>query len=173
MGEEVKLSLIVARARNGVIGRDGGLPWKLSDDLALFKKTTKGKPVIMGRNTWESLPKRPLPDRPNIVLTRDWEYAAEGARVYSNLSAAIQAAKAMAAKQGEDEVLIMGGESLYQRALPMADLLYITEVDAEIEGDVHFPDFDESEFREAGTTRYEQSARNDYAFSFRILERQN
>ena len=171
MGDKIKLSLIVARARNGVIGKDGGLPWKLSDDLALFKKTTGGKPVIMGRHTWESLPRRPLPGRANIVLTRDWDYEAEGARVYSNLNAAIHAAKAIAAKSGSDEVFIMGGESLYRRTLPLADVLYITEVDAEVDGDVYFPDFDEDEFRVVGSTAYEQSERNDHAFTFRVFER--
>lgn len=171
MSEEIKLSLIAARARNGVIGREGGLPWKLSDDLALFKKTTRGKPVIMGRNTWESLPKRPLPGRANIVLTRDWSYGAEGTRVYSNLVAAIQAAKAIAARAGEREVFIMGGESLYRRALPLADRLYLTEVDAEVEGDVVFPAFDESAFCEAGSAHHEQDERNEYAFTFRVLER--
>ena len=143
MPHQVKLSLIVARARNGVIGRDGGLPWRLSDDLALFKQATAGKPIIMGRATWESLPRKPLPGRQNIVLTRDWAYAALGARVYSSLTASIAAARAIAAKDGQDEVFIIGGESVYAKALPMADLLYITEVDAEIEGDARFPDFDE------------------------------
>lgn len=171
MDHPVKLSLIVARAKNGVIGRDGGLPWKLADDLSLFKQATSGKPIIMGRNTWESLPRRPLPKRQNIVLTRDWAYAAPGARVYSSLNAAINAARAIAGKEGEDEVFIIGGQSLYERALPMADRLYITEVDADIDGDVRFPEFEERDFIEAGSTAYPKDERNEFAFSYRILER--
>ncbi|RIJ16098.1 dihydrofolate reductase [Henriciella mobilis] len=171
MEEPVKLSMIVARARNGIIGKNGGLPWKLSDDLALFKQTTIGKPIIMGRHTWESLPKRPLPGRQNIIITRDWEYAAEGARVYSNLNAAINSAKAIAARNGEQEVFIIGGQSLYERALPMADILYISEIDADVDGDVSFPEFDESQFREVATKSFEKSERNDHAFKLRVLER--
>jgi len=171
MEEPVKLSMIVARARNGVIGKNGGLPWKLSDDLALFKQTTDGKPIIMGRHTWESLPKKPLPGRQNIIITRDWEYAAEGARVYSNLNAAINSAKAIAARNGEQEVFIIGGQSLYERALPMTDILYISEVDAEVDGDVSFPEIDESQFREVATKSFEKNARNDHAFKLRVLER--
>ena len=171
MTGEVKLALIVARARNGAIGKDGGLPWKLSADLKLFKNVTSGKPVIMGRKTWESLPRKPLPGRTNVVLTRDWDYGAEGARVYSSFSAAVNAAKAIAAKEGVDEVFVIGGASLYERALPMADRLYITDVDAEIDGDVFFPAFNESEFEEAGRTVQEQDEKNEYDFVFRILER--
>lgn len=171
MDEPVRLSMIVARARNGVIGRDGGLPWKLSDDLALFKQTTKGKPIIMGRHTWESLPKRPLPGRQNIVITRDWAYAAEGARVYSNLNAAINSAKAIAARAGEKEVFIIGGESLYRRAMEMTNFLYISEIDAEVEGDTVFPDFDEAAFREVASKQFEKNERNDHAFKLRVLER--
>ena len=171
MATDVKLSLIVARSRNGVIGKEGDLPWRLPADLALFKKTTSGKPVIMGRKTWESLPVKPLPKRTNIVLTRDWAYAAIGARVYSSYSAAIAAAKAIAAKDGEDEVFIMGGASLYARAIQLADRLYITEVDAEVEGDTNFPNFDESEFEEAGRSVHIADQKNEYGFTFRVLER--
>lgn len=171
MTDEVKLSLIVARARNGVIGKDGGLPWKLSADLAMFKKVTSGKPVIMGRKTWESLPKRPLPGRTNIILTRDWDYGADEARVYSSFGAAVNAARAIAAKEGADEVFVIGGASLYERALPIVDRLYVTDVDVEIDGDVSFPAFDEADFEEAGRTLQEQDEKNEYSFVFRILER--
>ena len=171
MEEPVRLSVIVARSRNGIIGKDGGLPWKLGDDLKLFKQTTVGKPIIMGRNTWESLPIHPLPKRQNIVITRDWAYAADGARVYSNLNAAIQAAKAIAVRDGEDEVFVIGGQSLYARVLPIADVLYISEVDTDVDGDVSFPDFDESAFREVATKPFAQNERNDHAFTLRVLER--
>ncbi|MEQ9316859.1 MAG: dihydrofolate reductase [Henriciella sp.] len=171
MAGDVKLSLIVARSKNGVIGKDGDLPWRLSADLALFKQSTDGKPIIMGRKTWESLPVKPLPKRTNIVLTRDWAYAAIGARVYSSFSAALAAARAIAAKDGEDEVFVIGGASLYERAIDMADRLYVTEVDAEIEGDTYFPKFDEDEFIEAGRSVQAANQKNEYGFTFRILER--
>ncbi|MEE9380159.1 MAG: dihydrofolate reductase, partial [Hyphomonadaceae bacterium] len=143
MEPQVKLCLIVARARNGVIGRSGELPWHLSDDLQFFKRTTLGCPILMGRATWESLPFHPLPKRENIVLTRDWKYAAEGARVYSSFAPAMNAAKTMAKKAGREEVFVIGGATLYERALPMADRLYITEVDTAPEGDVYFPALDD------------------------------
>lgn len=173
MNGDVKLSLIVARARNGVIGREGDLPWRLSADMALFKKSTSGKPIIMGRKTWESLPVKPLPKRTNIVLTRDWAYAAIGARVYSSFSAALAAARAIAAKDGEDEVFVIGGATLYERAIEIADRLYITEVDAEIEGDTYFPKFDENQFAEAGRSVHEADQKNEFGFTFRILERES
>ncbi|WP_143435399.1 dihydrofolate reductase [Henriciella aquimarina] len=171
MEGSVKLSMIVARSRNGIIGRDGGLPWKLSDDLKFFKRTTMGHPIIMGRHTWESLPRKPLPGRQNIVISKDWAYAAIGARVYSNLNAAINAAKAIANKDGVEEVFIIGGQSLFERAMPLTDILYISEVDAEIDGDVSFPGFDESEFEEVATSRFEAGERNEYPFTLRVLQR--
>jgi dihydrofolate reductase len=130
MIEPIRLSLIVAQGRNRVIGSAGQLPWRLKDDLAHFKRTTMGAPVIMGRKTWESLPKRPLPGRPNIVISRDWNYDAAEARVYSSLSPAINAAKAMALRAGQSEVFVIGGAAIYELALPLADRIYLTEVDA-------------------------------------------
>ena len=168
---DVKLSLIVARARGGVIGASGDLPWRLSDDLKAFKKTTSGCPLIMGRKTWESLPFKPLPGRANIVLTSDWTYQAKGARVYSSFAPALNAAKAIAANCQLDEVFVIGGQSVYAKALPMADRLYITEVDADVEGDAFFPEFDETIWREISATPFQKDADNDYAFVIRILER--
>ena len=127
----VKLCLIVARARNGAIGKDGDLPWRLSDDLAHFKTTTRGCPVIMGRKTWESLPIQPLPGRDNIVLSRDGQYGAPHARVYTRMPAAIAAARALAVAASKSEFFVVGGEAIYAAALPFADRLYITEVDTE------------------------------------------
>ena len=99
-----KLTLVVAVARNGVIGRDGALPWRISSDMKHFKAATMGKPVLMGRKTWESLPKKPLPGRQNLILTRDANFAAEGAWVYSDLAAMLAAGRAMAEAQGAEEV---------------------------------------------------------------------
>jgi len=125
----------------------------------------------MGRKTWESLPFKPLPGRENIVLTTDWQYDAEGARVYSNFAPALNAAKAIAAKGNIDEVFVIGGEMLYRKALPFADRLYITEVDADVEGDAYFPTITESDWQEVSSTPYDKSDRNDHDFVIRVLER--
>ncbi|MHA7857189.1 MAG: dihydrofolate reductase [Henriciella sp.] len=171
MNAPVKLCLIVARARNGVIGKDNDLPWRLSDDLKHFKTTTKGCPVIMGRKTWESLPRRPLPGRDNIVLSRDGQYAAPGARVYTSIDAAIEAGKGLAVVAGKPEVFVTGGSAIYEKALPFADRLYITEVDTEIEGDASFPDFDEADFDETRRESHSADAKNEFNFVIRQLDR--
>ena len=165
----------VARARNGVIGRDGGLPWRLKSDLALFKAATLGKPVIMGRKTWESLPKRPLPGRMNIVLTRDGSYEemslAKGALVCERFDEAVAIAREQAEEDGADEVCVIGGAALFELALPRARRIYLTEVDAEVEGDVVLPPFDESRWREVRREAHVAVAGDDYPFVFRVLER--
>ena len=171
MNASVKLCLIVARARNGVIGKDNDLPWHLSDDLKHFKATTKGCPVIMGRKTWESLPRRPLPGRDNIVLSRDGQYAAPGARVYTSIAAALEAAKGLAAVAGKAEVFVTGGSAIYENALPFADRLYITEVDVEMEGDASFPDFNEGDFDETRREAIAADAKNEFDFVIRQLDR--
>ncbi len=171
MNSSVKISLIVARARNGVIGREGQLPWRLSADLAFFKKVTTGHPIIMGRTTWESLPKKPLPNRENIVLTRDWQFEAEGARVFSSLRPALEAGRALARASSVQEVFGIGGQSLYASLLPQADLLYITEVHADVEGDVMFPAFDETAFEEVTSKSVSADDKNDHDFTLRVLKR--
>ncbi len=171
MQPDIKLSLIVARARGGVIGANGDLPWRLSDDLKAFKKTTFGSPLLMGRKTWESLPIKPLPGRENIVLTKDWQYDAVGARVYSNFAPAMNAAKAIAAKGKFEEVFVIGGETLYRKALPLADRLYITEVDADVDGDAFFPVIAESNWREISATPFQKNKDNDFDFVIRTLDR--
>ena len=171
MPEDVTLCLIVARGKNGVIGHEGQLPWRLKGDLAFFKKITMGRPILMGRKTWESLPTRPLKGRENIVMTRDWTYDAPGARVYSNFAAAINAAKAVAARDGASEVFVIGGETIYTAALPFADRLYVTEVDVEPEGDAVFPALDMHEWKEVNAERFEPSPGNDHAFTIRKLDR--
>ncbi len=171
MNAPVKLCLIVARARNGVIGKDNDLPWRLSDDLKHFKATTKGCPVIMGRKTWESLPRRPLPGRDNIVLSRDGQYSAPGARVYTSIDAAIEAAKGLATVAGKTEVFVTGGSAIYRDALPHADRLYITEVDVEMDGDASFPEFDEADFDETSREAVAADAKNEFDFTIRQLDR--
>ena len=163
--------MIVARARGGVIGANGDMPWRLSDDLKSFKKITLGYPIIMGRKTWESFPRRPLPGRENIVLTRDWQYEATGARVYSSFAPALNAAKAIARAGDLGQVFIVGGAALYRKALPIADTLYITEVDADLDGDTFFPEFDEADWRETSRTPFQKNESNDFDFVSRVLER--
>lgn len=167
----IKRSLIVARAKNGVIGKDGDMPWRLSSDLKRFKALTSGKPVIMGRKTWESLPKRPLPKRPNIVASRNADYDVNEAWLASGLPAAYALAIAMAKKSGVDEVFVIGGAGLYQDAITHADCLHITEVQAEIEGDTWFPDFDENDWEETATEKVPSGEKDDYATIYRRLAR--
>ena len=137
----MELIIIVARAKNGVIGVDNQLPWKLPEDLKHFKETTLGSPIIMGRNTWESLG-RPLPGRRNIVVSRNSRYAAEGAEVFTTLDDAIDACS------GTDKVFIIGGAQIYEQAMNMADTLIVTEVDIEVVGDAHFPHIDPENWEE-------------------------
>ena len=169
------VALVVARARNGVIGMDGDMPWKLRSDLQRFKAITTGKPCIMGRATWESLPLRPLPGRLNLVLSRDLSYEesgkAKGAVVVSSFADALDIARETAEEDEVDEVCVIGGAALFEAALPRAKRLYITEIDAAPEGDTHFPTFDESLFREVSAERHDAGEKDDHAFTFRILER--
>lgn len=161
----------IARARNGVIGRDGALPWRLKSDLAIFRAITMGKPVIMGRKTWESLPKKPLVGRTNIVLSRDGSFEPAGAVVCEDFSEAVAIAKEQAEEDGAREVCVIGGASLFELALPKARRLYLTEVDAEVEGDVTLPAIDESRWTEVRAERHEASDVDEYPFTLRVLER--
>jgi len=169
------IALVVARGRNGVIGREGDLPWSLRSDLQRFKAITLGKPCIMGRATWESLPLRPLPGRLNLVLTKDMSYdeqgKAKGAVVCTSLDEALDIARETAVDDGVGEVCVIGGAALFETVLPKAKRLYITEVDASPEGDTWFPTFDEAAWREIETERREPGEKDDHAFTFRILER--
>ncbi len=169
------IALVVARGTNGVIGVGGDLPWKLRSDLQRFKAVTLGKPCIMGRATWESLPLKPLPGRLNLVLTRDESYQeggkARGAVVCASLDEAIDIARETAVDDDVHEICIIGGTAVFEAVLPRAKRLYITEVEASPEGDAWFPDFDESQFRELENERREAGEKDDHAFSFRVLER--
>lgn len=167
----VPLSIVVARARNGVIGRDGDLPWRLRSDLQRFKQITMGKPCIMGRKTWDSLPLRPLPGRLNLVLTRDSSFEATGAVACESFSEAVEIAAEQAEEDGAQEICVIGGVALFELALARARRLYITEVDAEPEGDALFPAFDEDAFVEVASERQEPGEQDDHAFTFRVLER--
>jgi dihydrofolate reductase len=161
----------VARGANGVIGRDGALPWRLKSDLAIFRQVTMGKPVIMGRKTWDSLPRRPLPGRTNIVLSRDGSFAPAGALVCEDFSEASQIAREQASEDGVGEACVIGGAALFALALPRARRLYLTEVDASPEGDVSFPAFDEAAWTEVRREAHPAGPDDDHAFVFRVLER--
>ncbi|HZC16051.1 MAG TPA: dihydrofolate reductase [Caulobacteraceae bacterium] len=163
----------LARARNGVIGQGGALPWRLKTDLAHFKALTLGKPVIMGRKTWDSLPRRPLPGRTNIVLTRDGSFEPKGAVRSEDFSEAVQIAREQAEEDGADEVLVIGGAALFTLALPKAGRIYLTEVEAEVLGDVSLPPFDESHWVEVSREAHPAGDGDDHPFVFRTLERRS
>ncbi len=160
--------IIAAVARNGVIGKDGALPWHLPEDLRRFKALTLGHTVIMGRRTWESLPKRlrPLPGRLNIVVTRNLAYRADGANVVHSLQEATQ----VGADGAAGNLFVIGGAELYAHALPLAQRLELTEIDADIEGDVRFPVFDHSAWREIA--RVPGNGANGPSYAFATYERQ-
>lgn len=160
----MELTLIAAVARNGVIGRDGDLPWRLRADMKQFKRRTVGHPILMGRKTWESLPRRPLPERVNVVLTRQAGYRAEGAVVAGSVQEALASVDAA-------EVFVIGGESIYAAALPHAARLVITHVDAEVDGDARFPDVDWSAWRAVERARHDADERNDHPFEVVVYER--
>lgn len=158
------VSLVIARAANGMIGVQGRIPWRIPEDMKHFRAVTMGKPCIMGRKTWDSLPKKPLPGRANIVLTRDDSFRAEGAAVAHTFD------EALALAAGADEIAVIGGADIYVAALPYAHRIYLTEVHAEFDGDVSMPAFDPADWKEV---QREDHAPSDNApgFSFVMLER--
>ncbi|MEM8814960.1 MAG: type 3 dihydrofolate reductase [Pseudomonadota bacterium] len=155
---------MAAVSANGIIGRDGELPWRLPEDLRYFKRLTLGKPVVMGRKTWESIG-RPLPGRHNIVITRQPDYVAEGATVAHSPDAAL------ALLTGEPEVMIIGGGAIYRAFLESAERIYLTEVDAEIDGDASFPPLDESLWTEVSREVHAADERHAHAYAFVRLDR--
>ncbi len=157
----MKISIIVAMSENGVIGRDGDLPWRLSADLKRFKKLTLGHVLIMGRKTFESIG-RPLPKRRSLVLSRDPAYRAPGVEVAASLEQALALAAA------ETEVFVAGGAAVFAEALPLTDRLYLTRVHAEVEGDVFFPEVDLESWRLVSAERHEADDQHAYPFSFLV-----
>ena len=158
------ISLIVARSRNGIIGKEGKLPWHLSEDLKFFKQTTMGRPVIMGRHTWESIG-RPLPGRKNIVLARDPSYKAEGATVVSSLDEALK-------QFGPDAIVfIIGGADLYRRALPLVDTAWVTEIEADVEGDASFDPLNKDEWMLVWSEDHPKTEERPLGFKFQRFER--
>ena len=167
-----KIALVLARAENGVIGSGGGLPWHIPEELKYFKRVTMGKPLIMGRKTFQSIG-RPLPGRPNIVITRDRGYDAEGVWVVHSLEEALARGQALAAKDRAEEIMVIGGAEIYNQALPMADRIYLTEVHLAPSGDAFFSLPDPQEWREASREERAATAEGGVSYSLVVLERQN
>lgn len=168
----MQLSIIVAQSANRVIGRGNKLPWYLPEDLKYFKRITQGKPIVMGRKTYESIG-RPLPGRTNIVISRNTSYQKPGIHVVSSLENALALAEQQAIIDGSEEMLVIGGAEIYSQALSFADRLYITQVHADIEGDAFFPAFNLSEWQEVLREDFFADGPNPYDYSFVVYERQS
>ena len=168
----MQLSIIVAAAENGVIGRNNALPWHLSEDLQYFKRVTMGKPIVMGRKTFESIG-RPLPGRTNIVISRNPEFSHEGVRVAASLASALEIAEDVALIDGTDEVMVIGGAQIYAEAFARAQRLYLTQVHAEVEGDAYLPPIDWSRWLEISRQHHAAIPPNTYDYSFVVYEADN
>lgn len=163
--ERPLISAIVAAAENNAIGKDNQLLWHLPNDLRFFKRNTTGHPIIMGRKTYESVGK-PLPNRRNIIITRQTGYAVEGAEVVHSLGEALDSCS------GEPEVFVLGGAEIYEQALPFVDRIYLTRVHAELPGDSFFPELNEQEWQLASAESHPADDRHAYSYTFRIYKRQ-
>ena len=163
------ISLIAALTRNRVIGRNNDLPWHLPDDMKYFMQTTKGHHVIMGRKNYDSIPEkfRPLPNRTNLVVTRQKNLILSQCTVVNSLEEAVDIAR----KAGEPELFIIGGAAIYQLGMPLARRLYLTEIEAELEGDTYFPAFNQAEWKEVSRRHHPTDERHAFPFDFVIYER--
>lgn len=161
----MQVCAVVAASENGVIGREGGLPWHVSSDLKLFKEITLGKPVVMGRRTWESLPRKPLPGRRNIVITRQADFVAEGAELVHSVD------EALAVCAGEADVSIIGGGQVYAEAMSRTDRIYLTRIHLEVDGDTFLPELKASEWHEVERRRFARGERDDAAFTLIVMDR--
>ena len=168
----VPIALIAAVAENGVIGAGNAIPWRLPSDFAFFKRMTIGKPLIIGRKTFESIG-RPLPDRVNIVVSRQQGYQPEGVLVIDSLAAAIEHAQAIAKADGAGEVMVGGGEAIYRAAMPVADRLYISHVALAPEGDSYFPEIDPAVWEVVDEPEVPLTGRDSAAFSVRVYARRD
>ncbi|MDG4811810.1 type 3 dihydrofolate reductase [Hydrogenovibrio sp. 3SP14C1] len=163
--KDMNLSLIAAMDKNRVIGADNDMPWHLPDDLKFFKANTLNKPVVMGRKTFESIGSRPLPNRRNLVITRNADYEAKGVEVFHSVEEALKTCSS------DEEVIIMGGGQLYAQMMPFANKLYVTLVEADVEGDTIFPEWLAEEWQEISKERHDKDERHAYAFEFMTLIR--
>ncbi len=168
---DMTVSLIVAVSENGVIGRAGGLPWRLSSDLKTFRRLTMDKPIVMGRKTFQSIGK-PLDGRDNIVVTRDPTFEAPGISTCESVADALTLARVLAKTRGAEEIMVIGGAEVYERAFSVADRIYLTRVHAEVEGDRHFAPLDAAEWRETSREALPQGPKDDHASTLFVYDRQ-
>lgn len=165
-----KLVAVVARAQNGVIGVGNGLPWRLSTDLKRYKARTWGRPMIMGRRTWDSIG-RPLPGRESVVVTRRADFAAPGAHVASSLAESVEIARRLAREMGSNEIIVAGGEEIYRGLLDRTDMIELTEVALDIRGDAHFPALSPADWEEIAREAPPRGERDEADFAFVTLQR--
>lgn len=166
----MRLSMAFAMAQNRVIGKDNALPWHLPKDLQYFKKITLGKPIIMGRKTFDSIG-RPLPGRPNIVITRNTDWSHEGVQVVHSVDEAIALGSELANQKDVEELMVIGGSQIYTELLNRADRLYMTQVHSEVEGDDYFPAFSLDEWQKYSEEHHSADESNPYDYSFLVLDR--
>ncbi|WP_127470243.1 type 3 dihydrofolate reductase [Thiomicrorhabdus aquaedulcis] len=168
----MKIALIAAMTHDRVIGLDNDMPWHLPDDLKFFKATTLGKPVIMGRKTFESIGSKPLPNRLNIVISRNPDFKVQGVHLFTSVALALQDLPGLVdISTNNFEVIIMGGGQLYAQMLPQADRLYLTLIDANINGDTYFPDWQENAWHEVERIHHPKDERHAFAFDFVTLQK--
>ncbi len=167
---DLLVSLIVAASENNVIGRAGGLPWRLSSDLKTFRKLTLGKPIIMGRQTYQSIGK-PLDGRDNIVVTRDPSFAVAGVSTCESVSDALVLARVLAKTRGADEIMVIGGASVYEATLAVADRIYLTRVHVTLDGDRSIPALDPALWRQTHAEALPQGPRDEFAATLFVYER--
>jgi len=160
----MRLSIVVAMDSNRLIGKDNGLPWHLPADLAFFKKLTTGNTILMGRKTFDSIG-RPLPNRRNLVITRNADIEIAGCEVVNSIE------KALSLVQSETEVMVIGGAKLYQQILPIADRLYITQVEGEFDGDTYFPTYDEKNWQQVSCESHPPDKKNNHPYHFTVFEK--
>mgnify|MGYP003384510690 CR=1 FL=1 len=164
------LSMIVATADNNIIGKDNTMPWHLPADLAYFKKMTLGKPIIMGRKTYESIG-RPLPGRRNIVISRDESYVAEGIDTVTSVEHALALVDGSDGSQAVKEIMVIGGGAIYKHCLPNADRLYVTHIKAKVDGDTQFPNYDNASWQKTSSELRSSDEKNAYDLNFCVYER--
>jgi dihydrofolate reductase len=168
---DIKIVVIVAVSENGIIGRDGDMPWKLSTDLKRFKALSMGKPLVMGRKTFESVGSKPLPGRPHIIISRSQRFDMPGVETVASLEQALDRGRAIADETGVDEICVVGGGEIYRQALPLADLLYVTHVEAAVDGDTAFPAIDPAMFEQLEETAVPAGEKDNYPTRYAIYRR--
>ena len=166
----MRLAVICAMSRNGVIGKDNGLPWSLPGDLKHFKETTLGCPIIMGRKTWDSIG-RPLPGRTNIIVTRSGEVVSDGIKTADSFESALDLAKSCLATARGNEIFVIGGAQIYKEAFPLANRLYLTRVNSFVDGDTYLEGFDEADWIEISNKSFKALSSEDHDYDICVLDR--